>query len=57
MVSIISTKDEFYLPNRRLWTVEEFDCAGRMGLFKPEERLELIEGEIITKMSPQESAD
>ncbi len=35
--------------------MEEFDCAGLKGIWKPEERLELIEGEVIDKMSPQES--
>ena len=42
-------------PHRRKMTVEEFDCAGVTGVWKPEERLELIEGEVIDKMSPQES--
>jgi len=40
-------------PQRRLWTVEEFERAGELGLFGPEERLELIEGEIISKVAPQ----
>ena len=42
-------------PRRRKMTVEEFDCAGATGVWKPEERLELIEGEVIVKVTPQES--
>lgn len=40
-------------PQRRLWTADEFERAGELGLFGPEERLELIEGEIIRKVAPQ----
>ena len=40
-------------PRRRLFTIEEYERAGEAGVFRPDERLELIEGEIITKMSPQ----
>lgn len=47
------TTSEF--PSRRLWTVEEYNCAAGLGLFGPEERLELIEGEVIQKVSPQKS--
>ena len=36
---------------KRLYTVSEFQQLGLLGLFKPEERLELIEGEIVL-MSP-----
>lgn len=39
-------------PARRLWTREEFDRAEASGLFGDEERLELIEGEIIVKDTP-----
>ena len=42
-------------PRRRLLTVAEFDCAWAQGVYGPEERLELIEGEVIEKVSPQES--
>ena len=42
-------------PSRRCWTVEEFDRAGREGIFRYDEKLELIEGEVFTKVSPQES--
>jgi Uma2 family endonuclease len=34
----------------RLWTREEYRRAGKLGLFGPEERLELLDGEIIQKM-------
>ena len=40
-------------PQRRLWSVEEFERAGELGLFGPEERLELIEQHIISKVTPQ----
>jgi Uma2 family endonuclease len=35
----------------RLWTREEFHRAADLGLFRPEERLELLDGEIIDKMT------
>lgn len=44
-----------FLPERRLWTVAEFDDAAARGIIKPDERLELIEGEVIYKVTPQES--
>jgi len=39
----------------RLLTIEEFDRAWRAGVYGPDEKLELIEGEVFHKMSPQES--
>lgn len=39
-------------PALRRWTVEEYRRAADAGVFGPEERLELIEGEIL-RMSPQ----
>lgn len=41
-------------PMRRSWTYTEFENAWKQGIFCPEERLELIEGEIVEKM-PQDS--
>src|SRR3569833_4788914 len=55
-VSIMNTQknEEVILsPQRRLWSVEEFERAGELGLFGPEERLELIEQHIISKVTPQ----
>src|SRR5579871_2515186 len=40
-------------PSRRLWTRAEYHRAAELGLFGPTERLELLEGEVFTKMSPQ----
>jgi Uma2 family endonuclease len=40
------------LPHRR-WTRAEYERAGQLGLFRPDERLELIDGEIVEKMTPQ----
>jgi Uma2 family endonuclease len=42
-----SGNDEY--PNRRRWTREEYYRAGELGLFGPEERLELIRGDITVK--------
>lgn len=39
------------LPETRRWTIEEFERAIDAGMFGPEERLELIDGEIIEKMT------
>ena len=41
--------------SRRLFTREEFERAGELGLFQPGERLELIGGEVVRKMSPQKT--
>lgn len=38
-------------PARRDWTREEFQRASDLGLFGPEERLELIEGDIYKKVT------
>src|SRR5712692_5400291 len=37
----------------RPWTRKEYYRAAECGLFKPGERLELLDGEILQKMSPQ----
>lgn len=42
-------------PLRRLFTRAEYERAAELGLFGPEERLELIGGEVIKKMTPQRS--
>lgn len=39
-------------PEIRRWTVSDYERAAEAGVFGPEERLELIEGEIY-RMSPQ----
>lgn len=41
-------------PQRRKWTVDEYHRAADAGIFRPEERLELIDGEII-RQCPQHS--
>jgi Uma2 family endonuclease len=43
------------IQRKRLWTREEYYRLGDLGLIGPEERVELINGEIINKMSPQKS--
>ena len=40
-------------PTRRLWTRADYHKAAEMGFFGPEERLELINGEVWRKVSPQ----
>jgi Uma2 family endonuclease len=40
-------------PPRRKFTREEYHLAGEAGVFGPTERLELIHGEVICKVSPQ----
>ena len=39
------------LPQRRRWTVAEFERAIDLGLFGPDEHLELIDGEILRKVT------
>lgn len=41
----------FPVPERRKWTVADFERAIDAGLFGPDERLELIDGEIIRKVT------
>jgi Uma2 family endonuclease len=54
-MAIETQEREIYMPGKRLWTVAEFDRAGRLGIFRPGERLELIEGEVVKKVAPQKS--
>lgn len=42
-------------PSRRLLSRQEFERAGELGVFGPEERLELIDGEVVRKTAPQKS--
>ncbi|MHB2020900.1 MAG: Uma2 family endonuclease, partial [Candidatus Xenobia bacterium] len=39
------------LPEPRLWTRLEYEKAADLGLFRPDERLELIEGRIVRKVT------
>lgn len=41
--------------SRRPWTRAEFERAAELGLFGPEERLELIAGAVVRKLPPQRS--
>lgn len=40
-------------PNRRLWTREEYHRLGELGIIGPQEHVELLNGEIVNKMSPR----
>jgi len=55
MAVSIPARERTRRSGRRLWTVQEFLKAGDKGIFRPDERLELLEGEIVRKMSPQKS--
>ncbi|HVF09357.1 MAG TPA: Uma2 family endonuclease [Abditibacteriaceae bacterium] len=50
MSSTVPTQ-ELSLPSRRGLTRAEYECAWKLGVFDPNERMELIEGEIIEKMT------
>ncbi|HLK58164.1 MAG TPA: hypothetical protein VKU00_16475, partial [Chthonomonadaceae bacterium] len=41
------------LPPSRLWTREEYHRAAENDIFRADERLELLNGKVICKMSPQ----
>ena len=47
----ISPSQQKHPPKRRLFTVEEFCALDQAGVFQPEERIELLDGEIIV-MAP-----
>lgn len=55
MTTATISRNRLYLPGRRLLTREEFEQIADSGVFRPEERLELIAGEIITKELPMKS--
>jgi Uma2 family endonuclease len=42
-------------PRRRTWTADEYHRAATGGLFHPDEKMELIWGEVVRKASPQGS--
>ncbi len=52
MLTATRTNRRLYLPGRRLLTRFEFERVADSGAFGPEERLELIEGEIIAQDLP-----
>lgn len=49
----VSFPDVLCAPGVRPMTREEYYKAGEAGIFGPEERLELIGGEVMKKVSPQ----
>src|SRR2546423_11648630 len=51
-VSPTFTEDEELFQPRR-WTVEEYHRLAEVGILGPDERVELIRGSIIPKVSPQ----
>ena len=53
-MSTLMTKPETEVnaePQRRRFTIEEFQRMGEAGIFAPEERVELIKGEVV-RMTP-----
>lgn len=54
-MSSVSVLELQSVPKSRRWTREEYYRAAEIGLFRPDERLELIEGEIFEKVSPQKT--
>ncbi len=55
MSDVIRESSVAYGAKLRPMTVAEYYLAAEQGVFGPQERLELIEGEVIQKMSPQKS--
>ena len=49
-----SVSDSLHLQNRWKWTVQDFQRASDLGAFGTGARLELIDGEIIRKMTQKE---
>src|SRR5687767_7036771 len=50
-----SQEQELEWPQPLRWTIEEYERAFELGAFGTNLRLELIDGEILRKMSPQNS--
>lgn len=47
------TADGDSTPQSRLWTADEYLRAGDAGIFGADEKLELLLGEVVYKVSPQ----
>lgn len=54
MATTIPNPKRLYRPRRKIWTRAEYERMTALGVFSPDDRLELIEGEIVYKM-PQNS--
>jgi hypothetical protein len=48
-------EEQAWTPRNRRWSREEYHRLADLGIIGPEERVGLINGEIIEKMSPQNS--
>ena len=53
-MTLLMTDKGLPIPGHHLWTREKYERATELGLLGPDDRVELIEGEIVQKM-PQDS--
>ena len=53
-MTLVMTDKGLPIPGHHLWTREKYERATELGLLGPDDRVELIEGEIVQKM-PQNS--
>ena len=54
IMTMVMTDNGLLIPGRHIWTREKYERATELGLLGPDDRVELIEGEIVQKM-PQNS--
>lgn len=55
MTTTSTTNQQAAMPERRLWTRQEYERFVRLGAFGPDDRLELIGGEIVNKMASMDT--
>ncbi len=55
MTTTSTINQQVTMPERRLWTRQEYERFVRLGAFGPDDKLELIEGEIVNKMASMDT--